>query len=487
MYFDYFGKDCFAAVTEGDKLVEFHLDSDGASDISGNIYKGRIVNVVNGMQAAFVAFGQPKNGYLYAGDIPAGVEVPLSEKLNVKVGDEVMVQVLKSPIGTKGARLSMNLSFVGKNLIYLPGTPFLGVSRKITEEEEREKLLATAEKLRFSGDGLIMRTNARGTQMRVLKTEITYLRSLYLSTLEAYKEAGVGDLIYREADVHFRLLRDIDIDTVDKIYIGSETVFKKVENLFRKTGKKKKLELYNGKTEMFDHFGLEKQIYEFTSPRVELESGAYLIIERTEALTVIDVNTGRFTGDTALEETVFATNLLAAREVARQARLRNLGGIVVVDFIDMDKEEHRAAVLEELTNCLKQDRAKCNVSGMSGLGLVSFTRRKVKVDNMTMLGKTCPHCRGTGVVLSDSYIAFRIKIALRRCFFEGYENAIVELNAGVYSEIVSKKMFTDMVTGEWRNKRVYMIPHRTYHEEFFTVRGDNNSVLTLPESAKLLY
>ena len=124
---------------------------------------------------------------------------------------------------------------------------------------------------------------------------------------------------------------------------------------------------------------------------------------------------------------------------------------------------------------------------MSGLGLVSFTRRKVKVDNMTMLGKTCPHCRGTGVVLSDSYIAFRIKIALRRCFFEGYENAIVELNAGVYSEIVSKKMFTDMVTGEWRNKRVYMIPHRTYHEEFFTVRGDNNTVLTLPESAKLLY
>ena len=155
MYFDYFGGDCFAAVTEGDTLVEFHLDSANASDISGNIYKGRVVNVLEGMQAAFVQFGQAKNGYLAAGDIPAAEGAHVSERLNVNVGDEVMVQVLKSPIGTKGARLTMNPSFVGKHLIYLPGTPFLGVSRKIAEEEERAKLLMLAEKLRYEGDGLI--------------------------------------------------------------------------------------------------------------------------------------------------------------------------------------------------------------------------------------------------------------------------------------------------------------------------------------------
>ena len=487
MYFDYFGKDCFAAVTEGDKLVEFHLDSDGASDISGNIYKGRIVNVVNGMQAAFVAFGQPKNGYLYAGDIPAGVEVPLSEKLNVKVGDEVMVQVLKSPIGTKGARLSMNLSFVGKNLIYLPGTPFLGVSRKITEEEEREKLLATAEKLRFSGDGLIMRTNARGTQMRVLKTEITYLRSLYLSTLEAYKEAGVGDLIYREADVHFRLLRDIDIDTVDKIYIGDEKTYRRTEAALRRTRVKNKLVLYDGKREMFEAFGLEEQVYKLMSSRVPLDNGAYLIFDRTEALTAIDVNTGRFTGETALEDTVFETNLLAAREIAWQVRLRNIGGIVIVDFIDMAGEDHRNAVVEELTRCLKEDRAKCNVSPMTELGLVQFTRKKVKSDTVAMLTKRCPVCKGSGYLLSESYMAFRVKIAVQKCIAEGYENVIVELNAGLYGYIIAKRRFTEDIRGKWAGKRIYMIPHKTFHDEYFTVKGDNNPVLTLPDTAKLLY
>lgn len=487
MYFDYFGGDCFAAVTEGDRLVEFHLDSAGASDISGNIYKGRVVNVVGGMQAAFVAFGQPKNGYLYAGDIPAGVDVPLSEKLNVKVGDEVMVQVSKSPIGTKGARVSMNLSFVGKNLIYLPNLPFLGVSRKITDENERAHLLSVAEKVRFAGDGLIMRTNARNAELRILKEEVRYLKGLYLSVLETYKEAKVGDLIYRDADVHIRLLRDIDISCVNKIYVGSSTVYKRIEKMFKKANQKNKLVLYDGPREMFDAFGLEKQVYELLSTRVELESGAYLIFDKTEALTVIDVNTGKFTGESALEETVFETNLLAAKEIARQVRLRNVGGIVVVDFIDMVKEEHRAKLLEELERCLREDRAKCNIEGISGLGLVFFTRRKYKDDNKVMLTKSCPYCKGSGVVLSDTYIAFKIKIALKNCFANGYENAIVELNAGIFAQILSKRMFSHAVTGEWRNKRVYMIPHKTFHEEHFTVRGDNNSVLTLPDTAQLLY
>ena len=484
MYFDYFGGDCFAAVTEGDKLVEFHLDSAGASDISGNIYKGRVVNVLEGMQAAFVAFGQAKNGYLSAGDMPGEG----GAGLHLCVGDEVMVQVLKSPIGTKGARLTMNLSFVGKHLIYLPGTPFLGVSRKIADEEERAFLTDLAGRLRFEGDGLIMRTNAPHADAKVLKTEARYLRGLYLAARAAYEEAMTGDLVFRDADVHVRLLRDFDFSEIDKIYIGSETVYRHVLNLMKHAGSRSKAVLYKGEREMFDYFGLEKQVNEILSPRVDLANGAYLVFDKTEALTVIDVNTGKFIGNTdSLEDTVFEANLLAAKEVARQARLRNLGGIVVVDFIDMEEESHRAAVVEALREALKSDRAKCNVSETSGLGLVQFTRKKSKDDNTVMLSKVCPYCKGAGTVLSDTYIAFKIKIALKNCFAEGYENAVVELNAGIFAQIVAKRMFAHTLQNSWKGKRIYMIPHRTFHEEYFLVRGDNSSVLQVPDTAKLLY
>lgn len=488
LFFDYFGTDCFAAVAEGGKLVEFHLDSNSDSEISGNIYKGKVVNVLEGMRAAFVAFGQEKNGYLYAGDIPAEAAASVSAApLNVREGEEVMVQVSKSPIGKKGARLSMCLSFVGKNLIYMPTANFCAISRKITDEAVRASLMETAEKLSEKGGGFIMRTNAQHADPRELRAEANYLRELYADTLEAYKTAAVGDIVYRNADLHARLLRDFDLNGVDKIYIGDEQTFNRTERLFKRARRKNKLVLYSGGREMFEYFGLEQQVYELMSSRVELENGAYLIFDHTEALTAIDVNTGRFTGDTDLEETVFATNLLAAKEIARQVRLRNIGGIVVVDFIDMVSEEHRAKLVSVLEECLREDRAKCNVVPMTGLGLVQFSRKKFKSDNVSMLTKRCPYCKGSGYVLSDSYIAFRIQIALKKCFDEGYESAVVELNAGVFADILAKRRFSALLKGEWASKRVYMIPHRTFHEEHFTVRGDNSGVLTLPDSAKLLY
>ena len=489
MFFDYFGDDGFAAVTEEGKIVEFHLDSESSTEISGNIYKGRVVNVLEGMQAAFVSFGQEKNGYLYAGDIPAeaaGAAVqPM--RLNVKAGEEVMVQVAKSPIGTKGARLSMCLSFVGKNVILLPRAQFCAVSRKITDESERERLLKQAEKLAEGEGGIVMRTNASEVKFSDLKEEVKYLRGLYAETLKAYERASVGEMIYRDADVHARLLRDFNLSEVDKIYIRDEKMYEKLESALRRTRSKGKLVRYTGEREMFEFFGLEEQIHRLMSARVPLENGAYLIFDRTEALTAIDVNTGRFTGESGLEDTVFTTNLLAAKEIARQVRLRNVGGIVVVDFIDMASEEHRAAVVEELKKHLQTDRSKCNVTAMTELGLVQFTRKKVKSDNVSMLTKKCPYCKGAGYLLSDSYMAFKVKCAIQKCFAEGYDNVIVELNAGLFGYIVAKRRFSESVKGDWRDKRVYMIPHKTYHEEYFTVRGDNNTVLTLPDTAKLLY
>lgn len=489
MYFDYFGDDCFAAVTEGGRLVEFHLDTDSSTEISGNIYKGRVVNVLSGMQAAFVAFGQEKNGYLYAGDIPADADISPQKQLalQVKEGDEVMVQVAKSPIGSKGARLSMCLSFVGKNIIFLPKADFCAVSRKITDEPLREKLLRTAEKLAGDEGGIVMRTNAVNAKLADLRDELKYLRGLYATAKEAYASAAVGEMVYRDADVHARLLRDFDLSSVDKIYIADEKTYLRAEAALRRTRAKNKLVYYRGEREMFEMFGLEEQVYRLMSSRVPLENGAYLIFDKTEALTAIDVNTGRFTGETALEDTVYETNLVAAREIARQVRLRNIGGIVIVDFIDMAGEDHRNAVVAELSRCLQEDRTKCNVTPMTELGLVQFTRKKVKSDNVAMLTKRCPCCKGSGYLLSDSYMAFRIKIAIQKCIANGYDNVIVELNAGLYGYIVSKRRFTEDVRGIWAGKRVYMIPHKTFHDEFFTVRGDNNPVLTLPETARLLY
>ncbi len=489
MYFDYFGDDCFAAVTEGGRLVEFHLDTDSSTEISGNIYKGRVVNVLSGMQAAFVAFGQEKNGYLYAGDIPADADISPQKQLalQVKEGDEVMVQVAKSPIGSKGARLSMCLSFVGKNIIFLPKADFCAVSRKITDEPLREKLLRTAEKLAGDEGGIVMRTNAVNAKLADLRDELKYLRGLYATAKEAYASAAVGEMVYRDADVHARLLRDFDLSSVDKIYIADEKTYLRAEAALRRTRAKNKLVYYRGEREMFEMFGLEEQVYRLMSSRVPLENGAYLIFDKTEALTAIDVNTGRFTGETALEDTVYETNLVAAREIARQVRLRNIGGIVIVDFIDMAGEDHRNAVVAELSRCLQEDRTKCNVTPMTELGLVQFTRKKVKSDNVAMLTKRCPCCKGSGYLLSDSYMAFRIKIAIQKCIADGYDNVIVELNAGLYGYIVSKRRFTEDVRGIWAGKRVYMIPHKTFHDEFFTVRGDNNPVLTLPETARLLY
>ena len=491
LFFDYFGQDCFAAVTEQGKLVEFHLDSGSSSEISGNVYKGRVVNVLDGMQAAFVSFGQAKNGYLYTGASPVSAEeenLPSApSRPDVKVGDEVMVQVAKSPIGNKGARLTTCLSFVGRRMIFLPTADFCAVSRKITDEETRLQLLASAEKLGGGSGGFIMRTNSQNVDFRVLRAEAKYLRGLYAQTLENYAKAGVGDLVYRDADVHVRLLRDFELSEVNKIYIGGEAAFRGVESVLRKTGFRSKIVRYSEKREMFDRYGLEEQLRRSIARRVELENGAYLVFDKTEALTAIDVNTGRFTGDSDLEETVFKTNILAAKEIARQVRLRNVGGIVVVDFIDMTQPQHREEVAKTLEESLSHDRAKCNMSPMTEFGLVQFTRKKFKSDNVAMLTRRCSHCKGSGVVLSEPYMSFRVKAAVKNCFAQGYENVIVELNAALYAYIVSERRFSDCVNGEWQGKRVYMIPHRTYHEEYFTVRGDNNDVLTLPETAKLLY
>lgn len=491
-FFDKFCGVRLVVYAEDGKVVEVGAEREEPHDAPGNIYKGRVANVVAGMQAAFISCGMEKNCYL---PLVEGAAVFSSydgtggtRTNTLKEGDEVLVQLVKSARGNKGAKVTCDLSFVGKNLIYLPRTDFLGISRKIVDAEARERLLKAAEKLREAGEGFIVRTAAETATLRGLKTESEYLRRVCRSVLREAASAPVGTAVYREYSLPVKVMRD-SLGGVGKIYVGDRELYERVSGFVRMRSdfSEKNVVLHTGKRTMFAEHGLTEQIYALASPRAELENGGYLVIDKTEAMTVIDVNTGRYTGESDLESTVYETNLLAAKEIARQVRLRNIGGIVAVDFIDMGEEKHRIAVEEALTRALADDRAKCRVLPMSELCVTLFTRKRSTADITSLMLKPCPHCTRQGFVFSDIFMAMRIRNAVTDCFAEGYNAAILELNRGLMEEILRRRYLAAELEGPWKGKRVYMIPHRTFHEEEFTLRGDNNPVLTLPDDAQILY
>ncbi|MDE6274170.1 MAG: ribonuclease E/G, partial [Clostridiales bacterium] len=386
----------------------------------------------------------------------------------------------KAPRGNKGAKVSRDLSFVGKNLIYLPLTDFLGISRKIVDENMREKLLAEADKLRSEGEGFIVRTAAVNASKKHLKLEAEHLKQFYRETLERAKTAPVGGLVYGEVDLPRKIIRDRIESDVYRMYVGHGEQY---DDLLRYAKlvpdiDVKKLVNYTGERSMFREFDIADQVYGLCGGRVTLENGAYLIIDRTEAMTVIDVNTGSFTGESDLESTVFETNLLAAREIARQVRLRNVGGIVAVDFIDMTDEEHRLKVSEELEAALSLDRAKSRVLPMNDLCVSLFTRKRTNGDIASFFLKPCLHCTRQGYVLSDMLVAMQIRGAILDYFANGYNAVVVEMNRSVMGKILTERYFEEETKGRWKDKRVYMIPHTTFHEEKFTIRGYNSNVLT---------
>ena len=492
-YFDRFCGEQIVAYAEDGKIVECRVENEESGDIVGNIYKGRVANVVAGMQAAFVSCGMERNCYLPLDEGASRFATydgsgSVTERLELKEGDELLVQVVKPPRGSKGAKVTCALSLVGKNLIFLPATDFLGISRKIEDTAVRERLLKEADKLRDQGSGFIVRTAAEEANKRQLKTESEYLKRIYRAMLEKAKSSPVGTAVYKEFDLPLRVMRD-SLGEATKLYVGDRELYERVRNLalMRSDLGEKQVVFYGGPRNMFAHFGLSDQIYALTRPRVELQSGAYLIIDRTEAMTVIDVNTGKYTGESDLESTVFETNLLAAREIARQVRLRNIGGIVAVDFIDMAEEAHRTRVDEELMSALSRDKAKCRVLPMGDLCVTMFTRKRTYREISSFLLQPCPHCTREGYILSDVYMAMRIRSEIRELFADGYSSVIIELNRTLMEKILSEHYFSLEIQTSWRDKRVYMIPHRTYHEEQFTARGDNSRVLTLPDDAQILY
>ncbi len=487
----------FAAFVENGKLAEFSCEHEPRQSCAGNIYKGRVVNVLSGMNAAFVNCGLAKNCYLsmeetytdyskYDGTMGA----TNGKILDLKEGDEIIVQVTKPPRGTKGAKVTTHLSFVGKLMIYLPNTDFLGISRKITDEGERERLLFAAEKMRSTHEeGYIVRTQAPFAHPKKLKAESDYLKKLYAQMQKQAKDAPVGTLLYEDDDLPERVMRDCYGEEITAIHVGDSELYNRILKIAKLRGdiSERKIHYYTGERAMMHAYGISPLVYETASPVVALEQGGSLVIEHTEAMTVVDVNTGSYVGENNLEETVFAVNLAAAREIARQVRLRNVGGIVVVDFIDMVEEEHRQAVTDELTACLATDKAKCHVLPMSELCLTQFTRKRVGSAVLSYLEKTCPHCNGAGFVHNDIFVITRIRTEILECFYNGYNAAVIELNLRIMKKILDEGIFTIESKTRWANKRIYFVPHKTYKEDYFTVRGDNAAVLHLPDNAQILY
>ncbi|MDE7329583.1 MAG: Rne/Rng family ribonuclease [Clostridia bacterium] len=469
IYFDSFCGYTIAAVTENGKVVEFGFEKNSTDCAVGNVYKGVVESVHKGMQAAFINCGLERNCFLplieenpHEADKIEGGSVQTRE---LSAGDEVLVQVLKLPAGNKGAKVTMQPSLVGKCLIYTPETPFVGVSRKIKDEELRRNLAFSAKRLKEDGEGIIFRTAAPYAKRQQLKDEYSYLKNLYAEIKENFKQAAAGELLYADASIAVRVLRDTISTDIDEIHVGSAKLKERVEgivNLYPAQTRRPVI-LHNSGRDMFAETGIAEQILAVASPRVNLDNGAYIIIEKTEALTVIDVNTGKFTGDYSLEQTVYHTNIEAAREIARQVKLRNIGGIIVVDFIDMQSPAHNKALVEELERSLKADKSKCVVSPMSQFGLVEFTRKRTGVNPVQLMIKPCKYCGTSGYTLTFEYILIRMRAKILDYIADGVKSLRLDMNADVFSRLNGWREFLNDLNG--LGAEIYAVPHRTYHEE----------------------
>ena len=483
------------SLIEAGKLKEHYVEYKESTYITGNIYKGKVVNVLTGLQSAFVDFGGQRNGFLSVGETvnhrsvltTAGV---LPTGLGVKEGDYVMVQATKEEIGNKGARLTSTVSIPGRYLIFLPTLDFVGVSNKITDEPTREKLTKFAEKLRPAGAGFIIRTACLEAKKGEIAEEAKRLINQWKKVSDAYdKTDGIGQ-VYSDGDFVFRSVRDMLSQNVDAIVCNDRTVTESLKAVFgeRNLDYADRVRLYAGQYDILDAYGVMGEVDRLLDHKVKLRSGVSLVFDYTEALTVIDVNTSGFARGTNHEETVFRANLDAAREIARQIRLRNIGGIIVIDFIDMTDDAHKEAVVEELRREMLFDRTKTRVIGMSSLGLVEVTRKKVGREISTVLLDRCPFCNGDAHAQSVDYVARKIKVMLRRLFADDKNKAaIVTLNARLADAMFAGKYFTEDCETTWRDKRIYLVPDPNLLNRDFSVKGSEDSAVTVPAHARLLY
>ena len=399
---------------------ELHIERNASHELVGNIYLGRIARILPGMQSAFIDVGLPRTAFLHAADIwePRSAEPARPIERLLHAGQSIVVQVIKGPIGTKGARLSTQISIAGRLLVHLPQEKHVGISLRIENEGERGALRERIARLIPEGEpgGYIVRTMAEGAADDELSNDLDYLRRLWRDIQARAKTAAPPALLYQELPLGLRVLRDFVNARTSRIAIDSRENFQKLSAFASKytPAVLPLLEHYHGEQPLFDLYGIEQEIEKALARRVELKSGGYLIFDQTEAMTTIDVNTGAFVGLRNFDETVFKTNLEAAHAIARQLRLRNLGGIIIIDFIDMDSPEHRAGVLDEFNKALAGDHTRLTVNGFTALGLVEMTRKRTRESLAHVLCEECPTCNGRGEIKTARTVCCEILRELLR-------------------------------------------------------------------------
>ncbi len=411
------------AVVENGAVQELHIERTLERGLVGNVYLGKVARVLPGMQSAFIGIGLDRAAFLHVADLnppangssagPSGRGDAAATPIERQIfeGQSLTVQVIKDPIGSKGARLSAQVSIAGRMLVFLPHDKHIGISQKIGPAEAREQLRARMQALvGADGGGFILRTNAEEASDAELADDIAYLRKTWAGIRERAMASPPGTLLHQDLSLAERVLRDLSHEATQAIRIDSGLQFERLK-AFGDTYMPRsaaKLELYRGERPIFDLFGIEEEIVRALARRVELKSGGTLVIDQTEAMTTVDVNTGGFVGARNFEDTVFKTNLEAAGAIARQLRLRNLGGMIIVDFIDMAREEHQTAVLAEFRKQLARDRTRITISGFSQLGLVELTRKRTRESLAHMLCEPCPTCAGRGEVKTARTVCYDI-------------------------------------------------------------------------------
>ena len=408
------------AMIEAGVLQEIHVEREARRGIVGNIYKGRVSRVLPGMQAAFIDIGLDKAAFLHASDIVPHTEcVSENEKRQFQVrdisqlvhqGQDLVVQVVKDPLGTKGARLTTDITLPSRYLVFMPGASHVGVSQRIESEKERNRLKNTVSDYCDEFGGFIIRTAAEGASEAEISQDAAFLKRLWHKVIERRKKSKTKSMLYGELGLDQRILRDFVGTELDLIRVDSKLAFEKLKQFTTEFVPEltKKLEYYSGDKPIFDMYETENEIQRALDRKVELKSGGYLIIDQTEAMTTVDINTGAFVGRRNLEETIFNTNIEATQAIARQLRLRNLGGIIIIDFIDMLSEEHRRRVLQSLGSALEKDRVKTNINGFTQLGLVEMTRKRTRESIEHILCGQCPTCEGRGAVKTVESVCYEI-------------------------------------------------------------------------------
>jgi ribonuclease G len=484
------------ALLESNHIAELYIERTREKGIVGNIYLGRVARVLPGMQAAFVDIGLEKAAFLYVADVLDEIEAvehfiegedhyhgpgdepesdrpplpPIEELL--QEGQEIMVQVAKESIGTKGARITSHISLPGRHLVYMPTVDHIGISRRIESEEERERLKTIVEELRPEGSGFIVRTASEGKSVEELRADMDFLLGVWEDIQKRQENRGATSLIHSDLDVTSKVLRDILSEDISRIIVDSREEHDKIVRFLGTfmPNINYSIELYDGNEPIFDAFGLEVEIARALGRKVWLKSGGYIIIDQTEALTAIDVNTGRFVGKHNLEDTILKTNLEAVKEVAFQLRLRNIGGLIIIDFIDMEREAHRDKVHSALEEVLKNDKSKTNILKISELGLVEMTRKRVRESIGRTLCEPCPYCDGKGYVKSRTSMVYEIFRELRRDIgkMPGYRVTLLvhpDIAALLYDE---ERNGIEELERQFE-KQITITARNTFHQEQFEI------------------